>query len=395
MISSPKRDITILGLSFALIFFGYAGVQQYVTSYFSERGFYHLGLISLILIYIFLAISTPLAAWSVQRFQPKKIMIFSSIFYFAYCLSLLVPSTSLLMITSILLGISAAHLWTAQQSYLIRSGNDTNHGQNAGHFTSLYLFGPLLGVMIIGFLIEATSFVASFAAYAFFPLLGFSILFFLNDLPTIEKERVEKKTRNKKQKASFFLQKRFWNKNVFSLIFYWFTIASFFGISISIIPIEAKYYFSVSQISILLSMLYLIPILTSYRLGKMSDKLGREKMITISYGIMLLSIILLLFTKFSIFFFVLGVITMCCSRAITAPINTALLGDISKSNNLEYLSALSLSSQQLGVVLGLFSSALPSTPETYTILFTIIILSFALMNPLLKQKVSSLREILG
>lgn len=395
MSSSSRSNITILGISFAFIFFGYAGVQQYVSSYFTSRGEYHFGLWSLILVYAFLAFSAPFAAGVVQRYGSKKIMLFASLFYAGYCASLLINSPTIVLISSAFLGIGAAHLWIAEQSYLLRLSEEKKYGKNAGHFSSLNFLGPLLGVLGLGFLIEATSFEFSFAVYAFFPVIGFSGLCFLKKTAEkylFEAERQELSPKTKPpSENNFFLKKKKLNNITFRLMLYWFTIASIFGIMLSVIPFQAGKYFTQSYLGILLSLFYLIPIISSYHLGKLSDYLGREKMIFISYSIIMSSIILLLFSSFSVFFLIAGVVMLSLSRAINAPTNTALLGDISSDHNVEHLSALSLFSQQMGVVLGLFAGIISSAPLTYTILLAFTIFSFAIISPLLTEKLSSLK----
>ena len=55
-----NKQILWLSLGFFFIFFGYNAVQQYITSFFSERGVPEIGFQSLIIVYLSFLISGPL-----------------------------------------------------------------------------------------------------------------------------------------------------------------------------------------------------------------------------------------------------------------------------------------------------------------------------------------------
>ena len=78
---SINRDVKLLSVSFLLIFLGFNGVQQYVTTFFSDIGAVDLGFQSLILIYLFFILFDPLSALFVSKHGGKKCMIVSSIFF--------------------------------------------------------------------------------------------------------------------------------------------------------------------------------------------------------------------------------------------------------------------------------------------------------------------------
>ena len=113
---SISKEVKLLSLSFLLIFLGFNGVQQYITTFFSDIGAIDLGFQSLILIYLFFILFYPLSALFVSKYGAKRCMIISSVFYSIFILSLLSKSTVLIYFSSSLLGIAASLLWTGQNS---------------------------------------------------------------------------------------------------------------------------------------------------------------------------------------------------------------------------------------------------------------------------------------
>lgn len=179
-----SKEVKILSLAFLFIFFGYNGVQQYLTIYFSEAKLFKTGFNSLVLIYLFFVLSNLLAAIFVSKYGAKKCLIFSSLFYSIFIFSLLTPSIFLIYIISALLGMASSFLWTAQNSYLIRASDEKSYGENAGFFSLLQSLGSALGIFVLGFLIAKFSYKIPFLTFASFPLIGFLLLFKLKDLKT-------------------------------------------------------------------------------------------------------------------------------------------------------------------------------------------------------------------
>lgn len=136
MISS---DVKKLSIAFFLIFFGYSGVQQFLTTYFSSLGYEHLGFQSLIVIYLTFAVFSPVAVIFVAKQGLKKSMIYGSIFYSIFIASLIAKNPLLILSSSALLGIAATILWVGQGGYLIRSSNARFYGANSGFFNTLLM----------------------------------------------------------------------------------------------------------------------------------------------------------------------------------------------------------------------------------------------------------------
>jgi len=61
-----NRNILFLSLAFLLIFFGFDGIQHYITISLTEHGFPDLGFVSLIIVYSVFTIANPVAAMVVR-----------------------------------------------------------------------------------------------------------------------------------------------------------------------------------------------------------------------------------------------------------------------------------------------------------------------------------------
>ena len=170
-------NIIILSLSFLFIFLGFASVQSYITTFFSEQGKANVGFISLILIYLFFAIGNSFSALFISRYGEKKAIIIGSVFYSFYIFSLLTNSILLVYIFSALLGLAASLLWIGQSNYLIKVSKETHYGRNSGFFNTIQLTGSAIGLIVLGILIKNFSYKIPFLVYAIAPLIGFILLF--------------------------------------------------------------------------------------------------------------------------------------------------------------------------------------------------------------------------
>jgi len=129
------RNILFLSLGFFLIFWGFDGVQFFVTTFFEQQKIASVGFTSLILIYLFFTLGNPLAAIVVSHIGGKKSMMLGAVSYSLFIFALSLHNIPLLYAASILLGIGAALLWTGQNSYLIRASQEMSRGTNSGFFS--------------------------------------------------------------------------------------------------------------------------------------------------------------------------------------------------------------------------------------------------------------------
>ena len=379
---SLPKEIKILSLAFLLIFLGFNGVQQFVTTFFSESKIIDVGFDSLILIYLFFVLSNPLAAVFVSKYGAKKSMILASIFYSVFIFSLISKSVALIYFASILLGTAASFLWTGQNSYLIRASDEKTRGASSGFFNSFQSLGSVLGILILSFLIAKFSFNLSFLFFAIFPLIGFLLLSKLIDLRG--EQNVNRFKLIKKSITSITALQ-------FSII--WFSWSFIFGLIIGIIPVEIKNNLGMAYVGILSSLFYIIPILFSYIFGKFSDIKGRKPMIILSYIVCLLGLIALYFSNGAVLL-VMGIILIAMNYAIIRPISLALVGDVATKDNLEFLAALFWMAQNVGIISALLLSRMFKTDVQiiYAISIFVIGISILILFPLLRLKIEKIKE---
>jgi len=380
-----NKEIKILSLSFLFIFLGFSGVQQYITTFFSESGIVEVGFISLILIYLFITLSEPFSAFFVSKYGTKKSMIIGSFLYFIFIASLLSESPYFIYITSALLGFGASLLWMGQGSFLIRTSDEKSYGKNSGFFDSLQFLGSVIGIIILGFFIEKFLFKSSFFIFSLFPLIGLFLIIGLKDFKTEEKINRFK-----------FIRKSISNITLLKLSSFYFSIQFIFGLVIGIIPIQIKNVLGVSYVGILSSLFFIVPVLFSYFLGKLSDIKGRKKMIILSYIFIIISLIFLYFSASPIFL-LSGIILIAFNSAILRPTSFALIGDITTKKNLEFVMALFWIFQNLGIVSALFISKIfiVETKIIYLLSILVTVISLLILIPLLRLKLEKIKEKLS
>jgi len=377
-----SREVKILSLSFLFIFFGFNGVQQYVTTFFSEAEIVEVGFRSLILIYLFFILFDPISAVFVSKYGAKRCMILASIFYSLFVLSLLSKNVILIYSTSALLGIAASFLWTGQNSYLIRASDEKSYGTNAGFFSSLQSLGSAFGVLISGLIIGKFFFKIPFLIFSTFPLIGLLVISKIRDL------KVEAKLNRFK-----LIKRSILSKTALKLSTFWFTLQFIYGLTIGIIPIEIKNTLGISFIGILSSLFYALPILFSYFFGRLSDILGRGKMILLSYLLVIIGLISLYFSSLAIFL-ILGIILLALNISLMRPVSYALVGDVSTKTNLEFLTALFWMIQNVGIVGALILSQIfvAEVKIIYLISLFVIAISLIILLLLLRLGIEKIRE---
>jgi len=274
-----SKEVIILSLAFSFVFFGYNGVQQYLTLYFSKLNLFKVGFYSLILIYLFFILFSFLSALFVKKYGFKKPLLIASLFYSIFIFSLLTKSIFLVYLASILLGISAAFLWMGQISCLVRETEKKFYGESSGFFNTFLSLGSGLGILILGFLIERLKdFETPFLFFAFFPLIGAFIFLKLKEKkPEKNLERIK------------FPKKLFLSKTSLQFSSLWFAQTFVFGITIGILPLQVEKALGISFVRILSSLFLILPIIFSHLIGKLSDKIGREILIFVSYFFRLIS----------------------------------------------------------------------------------------------------------
>ncbi|KAI2804911.1 DUF895 domain membrane protein [Blomia tropicalis] len=147
-------NVLILGLSFMLLFTSFqtggmiqGAVVQSLKKYDSN---YHAdGFISMCIVYAVLAIANWFAPAVVNYLGPRVSMILSGLTYIVFIANFLYPLTWLLYVVSVIVGLGAAVIWTAQGNYLTLCSNDQTMSRNSGLFWALLQCSLLWGNIFV------------------------------------------------------------------------------------------------------------------------------------------------------------------------------------------------------------------------------------------------------
>ncbi len=374
-----NTKILTLSLSFFFIFFGYNSVQNFITPFFSESGITNVGFQILILIFLFFLLGGPLSAIFVSKFGAKKSMITASILYSIFIASLLSQNLPFVYLTSALVGLAAAFLWTGQNSYLIMASSEKSFGANSGYFNTYLSLASAIGVLLLGFLASRFSFSLPFALYSIFPIIGTLLLLKLPNLGTVQKTNQLK-----------LIAKSLRSISALRVSAFYFAYSFIFGLIISIIPIDIKNTLSISYAGVLLFIFWIMPILLSYLFGKLSDIKGRRFMIIASYIIGVLGLVSMYFSLNALPL-ILGVVLLAFGYAIFRPISFALVGDVSTKQNLVSLTALFWMAQNIGILSALLIASQIQTQTIYLFSIIVVVVCFVILFPLLNTPLKEIK----
>uniref|UniRef100_A0AAX7TVE9 Major facilitator superfamily domain containing 11 n=1 Tax=Astatotilapia calliptera TaxID=8154 RepID=A0AAX7TVE9_ASTCA len=133
-------NVVILGVGFLFIFTAFTtcgNVEQTVVKSLGNSTFTGSGYHSLGIIYGVFSFSNLLAPMIVTVIGPKFTMFLSGLLYSGYIAMFIVPSTWSFYLTSVLIGIGAAMLWTAQGQFLVENSEASTINRNTGMFWAL------------------------------------------------------------------------------------------------------------------------------------------------------------------------------------------------------------------------------------------------------------------
>ncbi|XP_064178484.1 UNC93-like protein MFSD11 [Anguilla rostrata] len=145
-------NVVILGIGFLLIFTAFTtcgNIEQTIIKSLANESFVGSGYHSLGIIYGVFSASNLLAPTVVAIIGPRSTLILSGVIYSCYIAVFISPTTWSLYFTSVLIGIGAAMLWTAQGNYLVQNSSVSTINRNAGVFWSLLQCSMLFGNLYI------------------------------------------------------------------------------------------------------------------------------------------------------------------------------------------------------------------------------------------------------
>ncbi|KAI1884227.1 hypothetical protein AGOR_G00224280 [Albula goreensis] len=145
-------NIIILGFGFMFMFTAFqtcGNVEQTVIKSYNNSDFHGSGYTSMSIIYGVFSASNLIAPSVVAVVGPQLSMFFSGLFYSGYIAMFIHPFTWSFYTASVLVGIAAAVLWTAQGNLLTINSTDSTIGRNSGIFWALLQFSLFFGNLYI------------------------------------------------------------------------------------------------------------------------------------------------------------------------------------------------------------------------------------------------------
>ncbi|TNM97087.1 UNC93-like protein MFSD11 isoform X2 [Takifugu flavidus] len=145
-------NIIILGFSFMFLFTAFqtcGNIEQTVIKSFNSTEFHGSGYTSMSIIYGVLSAFSLVAPVVVTVIGPQLSMFFSGLMYSCYIAMFIYPYTWSFYAASVLVGLGAAVLWTAQGNVLTINSTDNTIGRNSGIFWAIFQLSVFFGNLYI------------------------------------------------------------------------------------------------------------------------------------------------------------------------------------------------------------------------------------------------------
>ncbi|XP_026785699.2 UNC93-like protein MFSD11 [Pangasianodon hypophthalmus] len=145
-------NVVILGMAFLLVFTAFTtcgNIEQTVVKSLDNATFSGSGYHSLGIIYGVFSFANLFAPSVVAVIGPQFTMFFSGILYSGYIAVFIIPSTWSFYLTSVLIGMAAALLWTAQGRFLVGNSDASTINRNTAMFWALLQCSMLFGNLYV------------------------------------------------------------------------------------------------------------------------------------------------------------------------------------------------------------------------------------------------------
>ena len=272
-----------------------------------------------------LMIATPFYILASNKWQRKKIMIFSTFFLFlAVSISAVATNFYILLFSRILQGIFIPGITAIMLSYVQDIYPDKHRGLGMGIYMAATSFGAVIGRLLAGWITSLYSWRIAFATFSF--LLLIALIAMIYALPSVKKS-ITKKIINKKMILSYLLDFKILSVLIIpSVVFF-----SFMAITTFATYYLSKPPFNLSSAQLgNLFLVLLVGVFVSPIVGKYSDKIGRVKILF--FGIFVLIIGILLSLIQSYIFVVIGIGLVTVGMFSVQSVAPTYLGDLAPND---------------------------------------------------------------
>jgi len=260
-----------------------------------------------------------------------------------------------LIIWRILQGVGAAGFSLAALIVLGEISEPSNRGLYISFFWSAALIGASMGPTFGGFMGEYFGYRAVFFCYAALALLAVIWGYFRipeTSLKQTKAAQLKLKTPNlveQKNSPRFLFNYNFILISLVALL----TLVTIGGTQNTLIPLVGYEYLSLreGQVGIGLTVIAIMQVILSPFSGRLSDQIGRKKLIVSGGVISAIGIIMFVYSR-TYWFFLLSALVLGLGRGIGAPVPTAYVSDIALKENYESTLACFRAISDLGWVVG-------------------------------------------
>ncbi|XP_006013427.1 UNC93-like protein MFSD11 [Latimeria chalumnae] len=152
MVNYSTLNTVFLGIAFMFIFTAFTtcgNIEQTVLKSLTNSSFSGSGYNSLAIIYGVFSASSLIAPSVVALIGPQFSMLISGVIYSGYIAVFIKPITWTFYVASVLIGLAAAVLWTAQGNFLVINSDSSSINKNTGVFWALLQCSMLFGNLYI------------------------------------------------------------------------------------------------------------------------------------------------------------------------------------------------------------------------------------------------------
>lgn len=375
-----SRNVRFMSVAFAFLFFGFDGIQQYITVFFDEANIRWVGFTTLIIVYVLFTLANPVAALIVGRIGARRSMMVAVSVYILFCLSLLTAMPWIIFMTAALLGVAAALLWTAQNSYLVRASDPEFYGTNSGFFSTSFSIGAAGGVLALGILLPLIGYTWGFFLFALVPVVALVSLSHIDDIraPGTGASRLSS------------LHRAFRSPTALSMSAIWFGFNYIQGLMLSIVPLEIKHTIGVWAIGLLLASFYIMPMLFAYVFGALSDRYGRRPFIMAIFALSFAGVGMLMVSETPALL-IFAILLLAFNFGVARTVTFALVGDIATPKSTESITALTWTVQSFALLLAISLSAWFEGQSLYIVSLGLIGLSLLLFLPASRKTLSNIK----
>jgi len=162
MFLTKNKNLNRLSYGFSLLFIAIGSILQYITPYFYAQGYGNLGFRLLSILYFFIFAGNFFAPYFIGKYGSQKMIVVTAFLYIVSILAMIMDERFIIYSGTILLGLSGAILWNAQNNYIVGISQAHNRGKNSGFFVAVYGVGYAFGIYLLGYLISQFGYHSAF-----------------------------------------------------------------------------------------------------------------------------------------------------------------------------------------------------------------------------------------